>query len=281
MEKIQINSKFADKNGEIMIIDLSGHVDQSNSLQLQKTFDDIIDSNVFKIIVNFQNLNYMSSAGWGIFVGEVKRFRENGGDIKLASMNPEINDVYQMLEFYHILDDYNTVDEASAAFAADDEVLDIVAENDGVKELPSMESKVESDEDEEIDLTDDGESDSDDQTESPKTKDKVKEKPKEKPKDKADVIEMIPSVSSTRSSSGSKIVFNPIKTDVKLSDLPVAEKVKKIISENPIVTLFQIKKIMSHDHFGNTKIGTFRLWRLLRALDLNTKEKRYRYYRSC
>ena len=29
----------------------------------------------------------MSSAGWGIFVGEVKRFREKGGDIKLVNMN--------------------------------------------------------------------------------------------------------------------------------------------------------------------------------------------------
>jgi len=269
MENIQINSKFADKNGEIMIMDLSGHVDQSNSLQLQKTFDDIIDSNVFKIVVNFNELRYMSSAGWGIFVGEVKRFRENGGDIKLAAMNPEINDVYQMLEFYHILDDYQTVEEASAAFASDDDVLDIVAETDGVKELPNVESKVETDEPEEIDLTDDSENE------------KIAEHPKEKPKDKADVIEMIPSVSSGKSKSGSKIAFNPIKTDVKLADLPVAEKVKKIISENPIVTLTQIKKIMSHDHFGNTKIGAFKLWRLLRALDLNSKEKRYRYYRSC
>ena len=92
---------------------------------------------------------------------------------------------------------------------------------------------------------------------------------------------MIPSVSHGKAKGESKVSFNPIKTDVKLTELPVAEKIKKVISENPIVTLFQIKKIISHDHFGNTKISTFKLWRLLRALDLNSKEKRYRYYRSC
>lgn len=267
MENIQINSKFADKNGEIMIIDLSGHVDQSNSLQLQKTFDDIIDSSVFKIVVNFNDLQYMSSAGWGIFVGEVKRFRENGGDIKLAAMNPEINDVYQMLEFYHILDDYQTVEEASAAFGTEDDVLDIVSENEGIKDLPKIKAKTENDDTAEIDLTDDIE----------EKEDTIKEGPK----DKADVIEMIPSVSSGKTLGSSKVAFNPIKTDVKLAELPVAEKIKKVISENPIVTLFQIKKIISHDHFGNTKISTFKLWRLLRALDLNSKEKRYRFYRSC
>ncbi len=134
MEKIQIDSKFADKNGEIMIVELGGHVDQSNSFQLQKMFDDIIESKVFKVIVDFKSLHYMSSAGWGIFVGEVKRFRENGGDIRLAAMNPEINDVYQMLEFYHILDDFTTVEEAAASFESDDDVLDIVDDDD--KTLP-------------------------------------------------------------------------------------------------------------------------------------------------
>lgn len=266
MGNIQINSKFADKNGEVMIIDLSGHVDQSNSGQLQKTFDDIIDSNVFKIVVNFNDLHYMSSAGWGIFVGEVKRFRENGGDIKLAAMNPEINDVFQMLEFYHILDDYANVEEASAAFKTEDDVLDIISEKEGIKDLPDMKTKVDSDS-EEIDLTDDGLKDDDES--------------KENVKDKADVIEMIPTVSSGSSTGKSKIAFNPIKTDVKLADLPIAEKVKKVISENPIVTLFQIRKIISHEHFGNTKIGVFKLWKLLRELDLNSKEKRFRFYRSC
>lgn len=266
MENIQINSKFADKNGEIMIIDLSGHVDQSNSIQLQKTFDDIIDSNVFKIVVNFNDLHYMSSAGWGIFVGEVKRFRENGGDIKLAAMNPEINDVYQMLEFYHILDDYQTVEEASAAFGTEDDVLDIVAEKEQYKTLPKLKPKIESDSSE-IDLTED------DETEGEPTEHDAK--------DKADVIEMIPTVTSGKPIGRSNIAFNPIKTDVKLSELPLAEKVKKVISENPFVTIFQIRKIIGHEHFGSTKISVFKLWRLLRVLDLNTKEKRYRFYRSC
>ena len=87
MEQVQIESKFAGKHGEIMVLELSGHIDQSNSYQLQKMFDNIIHSGCFKVIVDFGKLYYMSSAGWGVFIGEIKRFRDNGGDIKLANMN--------------------------------------------------------------------------------------------------------------------------------------------------------------------------------------------------
>ena len=262
MENIKIDSKFADKNGEVMIVQLSGHVDQSNSFQLQKMFDDIIDSGVFKIVVDFGSLHYMSSAGWGIFVGEVKRFRDNGGDIKLASMTPEINDVYQMLEFYHILDDFSSVEEASASFGIDSDVLDVINddEDSSVVDLDGSESVSD-----EIDLS---EQDSND---------------KKGKKEIADVIEMIPSTSEKNKKKKKKDEFIPnlIKNEMKLSELPLTEKIKKVVSENPVVNIFQIKKILQHEHFGNTDVGIFQLWKLLKDLDLNTKEKRYRFYRSC
>lgn len=261
MENIKINSKFADKNGEIMIVELGGYVDQSNSYQLQKMFDDIIDSGVFKIVVDFKELHYMSSAGWGIFVGEVKRFRDNGGDIKLASMTPEINDVYQMLEFFHILNDFPDVQEASESFGLEGDILDIVNEEDSdISEIDVSDAEAD-----EIDLGDEKNDNED-----------VK-------KETAEVIEMIPASQKKNKSMGKGEEFIPkiIKSDIKLSELPLAEKIKRVVSENPLINIWQIKKVLNHEHFGNTNISIFKLFKLLKDLDLNTKEKRYRYYRSC
>jgi len=264
MEKVKIESKFADKNGKLMIVELSGFVDQSNSFQLQKMLDDIIDSGVFKIVVDFSALSYMSSAGWGIFVGEVKRFRENGGDIKLAGMTPEINDVFQMLEFFHILDDFPLVDEAVEAFDGGDDIMDL----DNVEEAKVQPIKLEEveGESEEIELGD----------EEPDGDTIVMER-------EAEVIELRPSNKIERKIPETGNDFNamPVMTDINLTELPLAEKIKKLIQENPLVSSWQIKKILNHEHFGNTSIGVFKLYRLLRSLDLNSKEKRYRYYRSC
>jgi len=265
---VQIESKFADKNGEIMIVELGGHVDQSNSSQLQKMFSDILESGVFKVIVDFKDLHYMSSAGWGIFVGEVKRFRENHGDIKLAAMNPEINDVFQMLEFFHILDDFNTVEEAAFSFESDTDLLDMVGTGRVIELPPSDKASIEKNKGE-IVISDENES---------------KNHAANDESGVADTIELVPSESS---SAQRKIVIGtdfdtaPFQKETKLSDLPMPEKIKVVISETPLVSAWQIKKVLKHEHFGHTRIGIFRLWKILRDLDLNSREKRYRFYRSC
>ncbi len=267
--QIQIDSKFADKNGEIMIVELGGHVDQTNSYQLEKMFEDILESQVFKVIVDFKELNYMSSAGWGIFVGEVKRFRENGGDIKLARMDSEIADVFNMLEFYHILEDYATVEEAASAFDAAEDILDMTEGEQGGITMPGQ--NVAPARHEEIDVSDSPAEEAEDGD------------PPEKGRESAEVIELVPSTSApTKEFKVSGAVFDPLeRQDVKLDELPLTEKIKKVVAENPLVSPWQIKRILKHEQFGHTKVSIFKLWRLLKLLDLNTREKRYRFYRSC
>jgi len=261
MEEIKIDSKFADQSGETMVVELSGHVDQSNSYQLQKMFDNIIQSGCFKVIVDFGNLYYMSSAGWGVFVGEIKRFRDNGGDIKLANMNPEIYDVFQMLEFYHILEDFASIEDAAASFRKEDEELDLVidAEESG-EEAPSHTEPVESNI-EELNLFESTEHNSNSSD--------------------TDIIEFTTDEDEIEAKGVTEFIPHTITRDVPLAELPISEKVKRVVAENPLVGLWGIRKILKHEQFGHTKIGIFRLKKLLRQLDLNTKEKRYRYYRSC
>ncbi|MHB2147432.1 STAS domain-containing protein [Calditrichota bacterium LG25] len=267
MEKLQIDSKFADQSGEIMVVELGGHVDQSNSYQLERLFDNIIESGCYRVIVDFSKVYYMSSAGWGVFVGEIKRFRDRGGDIKLANMNPDIYEVYQMLEFYHILDDYPSVEAAAAAFKKDQEEIDLVIDEieEGESEeataappeTPEQEESIE-----EIDLEEIV-------ADSAKTKDKEKS-------------ETTP-ISSTDFGKEAVHDFVPtsLHTDVKLADLPLPEKIKRVIAQNPLIGIWGIRKILRHEHFGRTKVGIFKLYKILRDLDLNTKAKRYRFYRSC
>ncbi len=271
MEKLQIESKFADQSGDIMVVELGGHVDQSNSYQLEKLFDNIIESGCYRVIVDFSNVYYMSSAGWGVFVGEIKRFRDKGGDIKLASMRPEIYEVYQMLEFYHILDDYPSVEAAAASFRKEQEELDMVIGEiaEETEETAGEEAATEPEEIEEtIEEIDLEEIDQATESSSAETPEKKKE-------------DSLFSSLDFRKETIHEFKPQLIKQDVKLAELPIQEKIKKVVAQNPLVGLFGIRKILRHEQFGNTKIGIFKLYRLLKEMDLNTKEKRYRFYRSC
>ncbi|HGY56241.1 MAG TPA: anti-sigma factor antagonist [Caldithrix abyssi] len=286
MEKITIDSKFADQEGEIMVVELGGYVDQSNSYQLQKMFDNIIQSGCFKVIVDFSKLYYMSSAGWGVFVGEIKRFRENGGDIKLAAMNPEIYDVYQMLEFYHILDDYPRVEDAAASFGKDEEELNLVLNGEQVE---PADTPVQDDTEtqEKLDLIDGTIEDSENiliEEDTDKEEKIELEIENESERETAEIISFTPGEGESRMPSDRRsreFIPHALQSDIKLPELPLPEKVKKVVAQNPLLGLLGIRKVLRHEHFGHTRVGLFELWRLLRRLDLDSKEKRYRYYRSC
>ena len=72
--------------------------------------------NKYRIVVNLEKIDYVSSAGWGVFVSEIREIRENSGDLVLVNMSPDVYDVYELMEFSSILKSYDSVGEAIAGF---------------------------------------------------------------------------------------------------------------------------------------------------------------------
>lgn len=64
-------------------------------------------------------------------------------------------------------------------------------------------------------------------------------------------------------------------------DLPLHEKLKTIISHNGPMKFFAIKKLLRTPRYGNVKMSALRLYLVLKELNLESKWKRVRFYRSC
>jgi len=96
----------------VSIITLKGTIETTNASGLEDTLERIIADNCYRIIVDLGAVTYISSAGWGIFISEIKRIRRNGGDIKLAAMAPDVREVFELLEFNSILTPYEHPEEA-------------------------------------------------------------------------------------------------------------------------------------------------------------------------
>ena len=284
MEDIISGTYFADDTGKIMVVKLQGYIDQTNSFSLQKVFNDIINSGCHNVIIDFSEVMYISSAGWGIFVGEIKHFRDEGGDIKLANMSPDIYEVYQMLEFYHIFEDFSSMDEAKKSFLefepADAKIaindkeqttdLEIELDNeksieenlDNVLEISMANDKSENDEihQDEIKIN----------IESTEEVDILIDENVESGTNSIDVNEAYES----------KPKMEKEKSIIDLSRLPLHEKIKKLVAEYPLLSVWKIKNLLKDKRFGSVKISIFKLYKTLKELDLESKIKRYRYYRS-
>lgn len=113
MDKLVIDEEHVDN---VIVLKMRGIIDSGTAQFLEDTFDELVSSNTVRIVADLGDVNYISSAGWGIFVGEIKGIRQRGGDIKLAAMHPEVREVFELLEFNALLRPYGTREEAITAF---------------------------------------------------------------------------------------------------------------------------------------------------------------------
>ncbi|MDZ7360655.1 MAG: STAS domain-containing protein [candidate division KSB1 bacterium] len=87
------------ENGEISVLRLKGYLDAHTAPELESALQKLIDEKRLKIVVNFKELTYISSAGLGVFMGFIEEVRSGGGDIKLTDMSQKIYRVFDLLGF--------------------------------------------------------------------------------------------------------------------------------------------------------------------------------------
>ncbi len=116
MEKLIISEERTGPESSLALLTLSGTIETTNASGLEETLERIIDDKCYRIVVDLGSVKYISSAGWGIFISEIKRIRRNGGDIKLAAMTPEVREVFELLEFNSILKPFHEKEDAVKDF---------------------------------------------------------------------------------------------------------------------------------------------------------------------
>lgn len=92
----------------ISVLDVSGELDAHTASRLEDSLKSLIDQNKYNIIVNCSALDYIASAGLGVFMAYIEDVRSLGGDIKLTNMNERVYNVFDLLGFptlYDIMDE--------------------------------------------------------------------------------------------------------------------------------------------------------------------------------
>lgn len=92
----------------ISVLDVSGELDAHTASRLENSLKSLIDQNRYNIIVNCTALDYIASAGLGVFMAYIEDVRSLGGDIKLTNMNERVYNVFDLLGFptlYDIMED--------------------------------------------------------------------------------------------------------------------------------------------------------------------------------
>jgi len=110
------NEFRVEKQGDIGIIKCARQVETEACTILGNRIKDMMKENIYKIIIDFSLTNYVSSMGWGTILGSMNAAKKGGGNIVVASMNPQVKTIYESVEFDELIKSYDTVIDAIKAF---------------------------------------------------------------------------------------------------------------------------------------------------------------------
>ncbi len=116
MKGIDVYVEEAAQNRGVSVLRVSGYVDTTTSPDLERRLQALLREKRYHVVVDLARVEYISSAGWGIFISEIREIREHGGDLKLAGMIPDVREVFDLLEFENILQSYSDAELAVASF---------------------------------------------------------------------------------------------------------------------------------------------------------------------
>ncbi|HIE05757.1 MAG TPA: anti-sigma factor antagonist [bacterium (Candidatus Stahlbacteria)] len=113
METLEVNDQVIDG---VVVIGVSGSLDSTNAAMLKDLMDNHLVEGRSKFLLDYHSVEYISSAGWGILLGRLKKIRKRAGELIIAGMSQEIESIYRMLELNRVIPALPTLDEAAEHF---------------------------------------------------------------------------------------------------------------------------------------------------------------------
>jgi anti-anti-sigma factor len=101
---------------EVKVVRMEGSLDTQTSPEAQTLMRQLIDQGASKLVINFEKLDYVSSAGLRILLAAAKQLKGNGGELRVCGLNGDVQEAFQFAGFHMILAVKNTETEALESF---------------------------------------------------------------------------------------------------------------------------------------------------------------------
>lgn len=100
----------------VRVLALTGELDAHTAPDFEAALQACLNDGDSRLVADGSGLDYVSSAGLGVFMAFVEPAREAGGDLKIAALPERVFEVFDLLGFPTVFDVAPTVEAAVAAF---------------------------------------------------------------------------------------------------------------------------------------------------------------------
>ena len=89
--------------GDTKVVMLNGKLDTNTTPAAEGELNALLDGGASKVLINFEQLTYISSSGLRLLLALAKRMKGAGGDLKVCSLNEMATEVCEVSGFSAIL----------------------------------------------------------------------------------------------------------------------------------------------------------------------------------
>jgi len=104
------------KGHEICVISVVGTLDYVTAPEMENLLQDILAERKFNIVIDLSQTKFISSSGWGVFIGFLKQTKLYEGDFKLVGLDGYLKDNFEMLKIGRFIASYETIENALDSF---------------------------------------------------------------------------------------------------------------------------------------------------------------------
>jgi anti-sigma B factor antagonist len=105
------------KHANVVVVGMKGRLDANTSPRLEERLLGLIDGGERRLLLNFVDMDYVSSAGLRVLLMAAKRLKPVSGKVALAGMKDHIKEVFDIAGFSSVLPIFKTEQEALDSLA--------------------------------------------------------------------------------------------------------------------------------------------------------------------
>ena len=103
------------KHDGITVLGLKGRLDSNTSDPFEKQLLGLVEGGATRLVLDFQELDYISSAGLRVLLKAAKELKRNNGRLALCSLKDYIKEIFEMSGFVSFLPIHGTLEETLTA----------------------------------------------------------------------------------------------------------------------------------------------------------------------
>ncbi len=102
--------------GDVKVVQIEGELDTGTSPEAQSQLDQLREQGVKKILLDLAKLDFISSAGLRVLLATSQQLKEDGGDLRVCSLNETVKEVFDISGFSGLLMVFDTDGSALSNF---------------------------------------------------------------------------------------------------------------------------------------------------------------------